>query len=87
MRQTIAIVLSAALAAAVPAIQPASAQSAAKQQQVKLQKGTWWGSVGDRIEVVVKDQLSTRTMTGTVTKIDADKGIVTIDAEIDGKVV
>jgi hypothetical protein len=56
-----------------------------KQQQVKLIKGTWWGSVGDRVEIVVKDQLATRTMTGTVTKIDSDKGILTMDVETDGK--
>ena len=89
MRNLITLMLVAALAAAVPAFEEhAFAQQAgAKQQQVKLQKGTWWGSVGDRVEVVVKEQLSTRTLTATVTKIDADKGIVTVDAEVDGKKV
>jgi hypothetical protein len=89
MRNFLLITLVAALAAAVPAFEaPALAQqSGTKQQQVKLQKGTWWGSVGDRVEVVVKEQLSTRTLTATVTKIDADKGIVTVDAEVDGKKV
>jgi hypothetical protein len=36
---------------------------------------------------VIKDQLATRTMTGTVTKIDSDKGILTVDVEVDGKKV
>ena len=89
MRNFLSLTLVAALAAALPAVEaPALAQqSGAKQQQVKLQKGTWWGSVGDRVEVVVKEQLSTRTLTATVTKIDAEKGIVTVDAEVDGKKV
>ena len=85
MRKNLAIVLAAALAAGLPSAAPVSAQSTAKQQQVKLQKGTWWGAVGDRVEVVVKDQLSTRTLVGTVTKLDLERGIVTVDAEIDGK--
>ena len=87
MRTLTAIALSAVLAAATPALHAnafAMPQSG-KQQQVKLIKGTWWGSVGDRVEVVVKDQLATRTMTGTVTKIDSDKGILTMDVETDGK--
>ena len=89
MRNFLSLTLVAALAAALPALEaPALAQqSGTKQQQVKLQKGTWWGSVGDRVEVVVKEQLSTRTLTATVTKIDAEKGIVTVDAEVDGKKV
>jgi membrane-bound ClpP family serine protease len=87
MRILTAIALSAVLAAATPALHAnafAMPQSG-KQQQVKLIKGTWWGAVGDRVEMVVKDQLATRTMTGTVTKIDSDKGILTMDVEIDGK--
>ena len=88
MRPLAALTLVAAIAASVPALEPAAfAQSGAKQQQVKLQKGTWWGSVGDRVEITFKDSLSTKTITATVTKIDADKGVLTVDAEIDGKQV
>jgi hypothetical protein len=88
MRPLAALTLVAAIAASVPALeQGAFAQSGAKQQQVKLQKGTWWGAVGDRVEITFKDSLSTKTLTGTVTKIDADKGVVTVDAEVDGKQV
>jgi len=90
MRTLTSIALAAVLAVAAPGLYSsahAMPQSGSKQQQVKLIKGTWWGSVGDRVEIVVKDQLATRTMTGTVTKIDSDKGIVTVDAEIDGKKV
>ena len=87
MRILTAIALSAVLAAATPALHATAfaMPQSGKQQQVKLIKGTWWGSVGDRVEVVVKDQLATRTMTGTVTKIDSDKGILTMDVEVDGK--
>lgn len=88
MRHPIALALVAALAASFPTAAVHAVpqqQPAARQQQVKLQKGTWWGSVGDRVEMVVKDQLSTRTITATVTKIDAEKGILTVEAEIDGK--
>ena len=87
MRTLTAIALSAVLAAATPALDATAfaMPQSGKQQQVKLIKGTWWGSVGDRVEIVVKDQLATRTMTGTVTKIDSDKGILTMDVEIDGK--
>ena len=87
MRTLTAIALSAVLAAATPALHATAfaMPQSGKQQQVKLIKGTWWGSVGDRVEVVVKDQLATRTMTGTVTKIDSDKGILTMDVETDGK--
>ena len=87
MRTLTAIALSAVLAAATPALDTTAfaMPQSGKQQQVKLIKGTWWGSVGDRVEIVVKDQLATRTMTGTVTKIDSDKGILTIDVEVDGK--
>jgi hypothetical protein len=89
MRNFQFLTLVAALAAAVPAFEAPAfpQQSGAKQQQVKLQKGTWWGAVGDRVELVVKEQLSTRTLTATVTKIDAEKGIVTVDTEVDGKKV
>jgi hypothetical protein len=90
MRTLTAITLVAALTAAALAPHAsaiAMPQSGAKQQQVKLTKGTWWGSVGDRVEIVIKDQLATRTMTGTVTKIDSDKGILTVDVEVDGKKV
>ena len=88
MRNFLSLTLVAAYAAAVPAFDaPALAQqSGTKQQQVKLQKGTWWGSVGDRVEVVVKEQLSTRTLTATVTKIDADHfSFHLIDRSLDGK--
>jgi hypothetical protein len=87
MRTLTAIALSAVLAAATPALDATAfaMPQSGKQQQVKLIKGTWWGSVGDRVEIVVKDQLATRTMTGTVTKIDSDKGILTMDVEVDGK--
>ena len=87
MRTLTAIALSAVLAAATPALHATAfaMPQSGKQQQVKLIKGTWWGSVGDRVEIVVKDQLATRTMTGTVTKIDSDQGILTMDVEIDGK--
>ena len=86
-RRSLPLLVIVALAAAllVLAVPVHAQQSGAKQQQIKLQKGTWWGSVGDRVEVVVKEQLSTRTLTATVTKIDADKGIITVDAEVDGK--
>ncbi len=88
MRPLAALTLVAAIAASVPALEPcAFAQAGAKQQQVKLQKGTWWGSVGDRVEITFKDSLSTKTVTATVTKIDAEKGIVTVDADMDGKQV
>ena len=87
MRTLTAIALSAVLAAATPALDATAfaMPQSGKQQPVKLIKGTWWGAVGDRVEMVVKDQLATRTMTGTVTKIDSDQGILTMDVEIDGK--
>lgn len=64
---------------------PLLPQAAAQQQQLKLAKGAWWGAVGDRVEVEFKEQMSTRKFTGTVTKLDLDKGIVTIQGELGGK--
>ncbi len=77
-----ALVISLALGL-VPAA-PAIAQTSG-QQQVKLASGTWWGSVGDRVELSFKDQLATRTVQGIVRKIDAQKGIVTVEVTVDGK--
>jgi membrane-bound ClpP family serine protease len=80
-----AIALIVALAAlAVPAPAGAAPQGSG-QQQVKFASGTWWGSPGDRVELSYKDQLSTRTITAKVVTIDVAKGIITIEADFDGK--
>ena len=84
MRRTTTIALSVSLTLAAPAALAAFAQ-AGSQQQVKLATGTWWGSPGDLVEITFKDQLSTRTMQATVRSIDAQKGILTIEAQFDGK--
>ena len=76
-----ASLLGSAHAAAAPFVP----QNATKQQQVKLQKGTWWGSVGDRVEITVKEMLANKVVTGTVQKIDADKGVLTVEIDADGK--
>jgi hypothetical protein len=67
------------------AAQPALAAQSGDQQQVKLATGTWWGKVGDRVELEYKDMLSVRKLTGTITKIE--KGILTVDGQIDGRKV
>lgn len=82
------LVASLALLAAVPAAEAfAAPMQSASQQQLRLSKGTWWGSPGDRVEIEVRDQLAIRKIAGTVVKLDTDKGIVTVQAEIDGKTV
>ena len=84
MRRTTTIALSVSLSLAAPAAMAAFAQ-AGSQQQVKLATGTWWGAPGDLVEITFKDQLSTRTMQATVRSIDAQKGILSIEAQFDGK--
>ena len=84
MIATTLLALSLALA---PAVAPAPQSAKTGQQQVKLASGSWWGSVGDRVEITVKEQLATRTVTATVTKLDLDKGIITVETEVNGKKV
>jgi len=83
----IATTLLAVSLALAPALAPLPQSGKAGQQQVKLASGSWWGSVGDRVEIAVKEQLATRTVTATVTKIDLDKGILTVETEVNGKKV
>ena len=86
MRSLATIALAASLLASLPATAvPMLPQSAPKQQQVKLQKGTWWGTAGDRVEITVKDMLASKVLTATVQKIDADKGVITVEIDADGK--
>lgn len=63
----------------------ASAYQSGDQQQVKLSKGTWWGKVGDRVEVEYKEGISTKKITGTITKIES--GIITVEGQLEGKKV
>lgn len=77
------VALSSALLLAAPVV--AAAPQSADQQQVKLAKGTWWGKVGDKVELEFKDGLSVRKMSGTITKIE--KGVLTVEGTIDGKKV
>ena len=77
------VALSSALLLAAPVV--AAAPQSADQQQVRLAKGTWWGKVGDKVELEFKDGLSVRKMAGTITKIE--KGVLTVEGTIDGKKV
>ncbi|MFM9097325.1 MAG: hypothetical protein ACKOQW_03400 [Phycisphaerales bacterium] len=86
MRLLASLAVVASLAGSAPAFAKAWApQNAASQQQVKLQKGTWWGAVGDRVEITVKDMLASKVIAATVQKIDTEKGVLTVEMEADGK--
>ena len=77
MRKTITAIL--ALAAAFACAAPAAAQAAAKPQEVRLAgTATWRGSVGDRVELTVREGAVTKQLTGTVKAIDAAKGVLTL---------
>jgi hypothetical protein len=79
------LVLAAGLLAgamlAAPA--PAFALQSADQQQVKISNGSWWGKIGDRVEVEFKDAMGTRKATGVVTKIE--KNTLTVEGMFDGR--
>lgn len=79
------LVLAAGLfaAALVAAPVPALALQSADQQQVKLASGSWWGKVGDRVEVEYKDAMGTRKAVGVVTKID--RSTLTVEGMFDGR--
>ena len=84
MRLLASLALAASLLGAAPA-SPLAPQNPAKQQQVRLQKGTWWGAVGDRVEITVKEMMANKVITATVQKIDAEKGVLTVEVDADGK--
>lgn len=83
--KTLALSVAVLASALVLAPAPAHALQSADQQQVKYAGGSWWGKVGDRVEIEVKDTFSTRKITGVVTKID--KSTITLEAVIDGRKV
>jgi membrane-bound ClpP family serine protease len=84
VRTATALLLTLA-ALATPAPASAASPQSSGQQQVKFASGTWWGSPGDQVELACKEQLSTRTFTAKVVSIDVAKGIITVEAEFDGK--
>jgi membrane-bound ClpP family serine protease len=63
-------------------VAPASAQAPAKPQEVRLAGAAkWTGSVGDRVEVTLREGAVTKQLSGTVKSIDAAKGVVALDLD------
>lgn len=61
----------------------AASYQSGDQQQVQLAKGHWWGKVGDRVELELKDTFTTYKVKGTVTKIDGN--ILTVEGLFNGR--
>jgi ATP-dependent protease ClpP protease subunit len=80
MRAFVPFVIAAAFAAALSA--PAVAQSAPKPQEVRLAgSAKWRGGVGDRVDFVLREGAVTKQLTGTVTAIDPQRGVITIEVD------
>lgn len=90
MRNALSTLACAALVAGATLLAPAPAafaQSAPQAQQVKLPKGSWSGKVGDAVELEIKEGALPKKVSGTVQKIDAAKGIITLEVDNGGRKV